>query len=159
MANIHPSKETHEFLENTLAKRTGIRRNIWAKIAVARSLTLPNLPDAQTYDSDGTELARHTILGEQDSLFKAMFALKYARSVSDDEFFPALFKAHLERGARLLKQDWEFCGGRPEDFFAKLAENLPEVKIEGDESVDHQGFGTACTQVAPERHGFCDDAN
>lgn len=139
MANVHPSKEAHEFLEHTLAKRTGIRRNVWARIAVARSLTLESPAADQSYDSEGTELARHTILGEQDALFKAMFALKYQREVSDDEFFPGLFKVHMERGARLLKQDWELSGGRPEDFYAKLAENLPQVRVETDDTVDHRG--------------------
>src|SRR3990172_3115915 len=100
MANIFPSKETHEFLENTLAKRTGIRRNLWTRIAVARSITLPNLPEQADFDSGGLELARNTILGEQDTLFRAMFIQRYQRALSDDEFFPKLFKLHLERGVR-----------------------------------------------------------
>jgi DNA sulfur modification protein DndE len=139
MANLHPSKATHEFLENTLAKRTGIRRNVWARIAVARSLTLPNLPEDASYDSEGSELARHTILGEQDALFKGMFILRYRRTLSDDELFPKLFKLHLERGARLLRTDWELSGGRSEDFYAKLAENLPKFQVPQITLIDHKG--------------------
>lgn len=140
MANLHPSKATHEFLENTLAKRTGIRRNVWARIAVARSLTLQNLPEDTTCDSEGVELARHTILGEQDALFKAVFILQYKRPLSDDEFFPRLFKLHLERGARLLRTDWELSGGRAEDFYGKLAENLPNIQAPQSGLIDHKGI-------------------
>src|SRR3989344_1015292 len=139
MANIFPSKETHEFLENTLAKRTGIRRNVWTRIAVARSITLPNLPEQADFDSGGLELARNTILGEQDTLFRAMFIQRYQRALSDDEFFPKLFKLHLERGARLLRQDWELSGGRAEDFYAKLAENIPKFEPPQGALIDHRG--------------------
>lgn len=140
MANLHPSKETHDFLEDTLAKRTGVRRNVWARIAAARSLALPNLPEEANYDSEGLELARHTILGDQDAVFKAMFVLRYKRPVSEDEFFPKLFKLHLERGARLLRTDWGLSGGRAEDFYAKLAENLPKFQAPQITLIDHKGI-------------------
>ena len=140
MANLHPSKETHEFLENTLAKRTGIRRNVWARIAAARSLSLAKLPDEAEFDSEGIELARHTVLGDQDALFRAMCIQRYERPISDDEFFPKLFKLHVERGARLLRQDWELSGGRAEDFYAKLSENLPESVNAGEPLLEHRGI-------------------
>jgi DNA sulfur modification protein DndE len=143
VANLHPSKATHEFLENTLAKRTGIRRNIWARIAVARSLSLPALPEEENYDSEGSELARHTILGEQDALFKAMFTLRYKTALPEDDFFPKLFKVHLERGARLLRTDWELSGGRAEDFYGKLAENLPNIQAPQTSFIDHHGVKKA----------------
>jgi len=140
MANLHPSKSTHEFLENVLARKTGVRRNVWARVAAARSLSLPDLPNEEIkYDAEGTELARATILGDYDALFKAMFILRYERSLSDDEFFPRFFKLHVERGAQLLKQDWEFCGGRPEDFYLKIAENLPKIETTGQIKVKHIG--------------------
>jgi DNA sulfur modification protein DndE len=139
MANLHPSKETHEFLENTLAKRTGIRRNVWARIAAARSLILPTPPEEAEYDSEGIELRRETILGDQDAFFKAMFTLRCQRQLTDDDFFPKLFKLHLERGARLLRQDWELSGGRAEDFYAKLAEHLPTLEVPQHELIDHRG--------------------
>ena len=139
MANLHPSKETHEFLENTLAKRTGVRRNVWARIAAARSLTLSNLPDESEIDSEAPELRRETILGDQDALFKAMFTFRYERPLSDEEFFPKLFKLHLERGTKLLRRDWELAGGRAEDFYAKLAENLPKIQVPESALLEHHG--------------------
>jgi DNA sulfur modification protein DndE len=139
MANLRPTKEAHEFLENTLARRTGIRRNVWARIAAARSITLPSLPEEADFDSEGVELARQTVLGEQDSLFEAMFTLRYERALSDDDFFPRLFKLHMERGVKLLRQDWELSGGRPEDFYVKLAENLPAFSLPHEPLIDHTG--------------------
>jgi DNA sulfur modification protein DndE len=140
MANLHPSKGAHEFLEDELARRTGVRRNVWARIAVARSLALHELPpEATKYDSDGTELARQTILGEYDAMFKAMMTLRYQRPLSDEEFFPKLFKLHLERGVQLLRQEWELCGRRPEDFYIKTAENLPRLQQIDTQRVDHDG--------------------
>src|SRR6266567_2566742 len=139
MANLHPSKQTHEFLENTLAKRTGVRRNVWVRIAAARSLTSPNLPEEAEFDSDAPELRRETILGDQDALFKAVFTLRYERALSEDEFFPKLFKLHLERGAKLLKQDWELAGGRAEDFYSKLAGNLPKAEPPESTLIEHRG--------------------
>lgn len=140
MANLHPSKTTHEFLEDVLARRTGVRRNIWARIAVARSLSLQDLPpETSKYDSDGTELARHTILGEYDSLFKAIFTLRYEREIADEEFFPKLFKAHLEHGAQLLKQDWELSGNRPDEFYLRLSSHLPALEGVGVPKFFHVG--------------------
>ena len=141
MANLHPSKSAHDFLEEVLARRTGIRRNVWARIAVARSLALEDLPsDSVKYDSEGTELARHTILGDNDALVRAMFTLRYQRQVPEDEFFPRLFKLHLERGVQLLRQDWEICGGRPDDFYMRISENLPEVQGGSGVVVPHYGI-------------------
>jgi DNA sulfur modification protein DndE len=127
-------------MEDVLAKKTGVRRNIWARIAVARSVALDDLPSPEArYDSEGTELARHTILGDYDSLFRAMFTLRYGRHVADDEFFPRLFKAHLERGVELLKQDWQVSGNRPDEFYLRLAAHLPGVEGVGAPSVFHAG--------------------
>lgn len=125
MANLKPSKRTHDFFEDVLARRTGIRKNVWARIAAARSIALEEMPAEGRTDSEGAELAKHTVCGDFEALLKVAFTLRYKRQLSDDEFFPRLFKVHLERGAELLNADWELCGGRPEDFFIRLAEHLP----------------------------------
>jgi DNA sulfur modification protein DndE len=140
MGNLHPSKAAHEFMEDVLAKKTGIRRNIWARIAVARSIALDDLPTQDTKcDSEGTELARHTILGDYDSLFKAMFILRYGREIRDDEFFPRLFKLHLERGVELLKQDWGVSGNRPDEFYSRLSTHLAAFEGSGRARIFHSG--------------------
>src|SRR4051812_3256082 len=128
MAHLKPSKQTHEFLEDVLARKTGVRRNIWVRIAAARSIALDDLPAEDVrIDSEGTEIARHTVLGDFDAMVKAAFVLRYKRQLSEDEFFPRLFKVHVERGSALLRNDWNSVGGRTEDFFVKIAEHLPQA--------------------------------
>lgn len=140
MPNLHPSKAAHEFMEDVLAKKTGVRRNIWARIAVARSIVLDDPPSPEgKYDSEGTELARHTILGDYDALFKVLFTLRYQRKIRDEEFFPQLFKVHLERGVELLRQDWQVSGNRPDEFYLRLADHIPSVEGLTPPSVTHTG--------------------
>lgn len=88
---------------------------------------MPDPPDdTRRIDSEGTELAEKSIFGDQRNLFHSAFTIRYQRHLTDEEFFPKLAKLHLERGAEMLKSDWELCGHRRDDFLLKLAENLPK---------------------------------
>ncbi len=109
-------------------KNTGIIKAVWGRIAIARSLALAELPEEkQKFDHAGTELAEKTIFGDQRNLFHAAFTARYRRKLADEIFFPKLCKLHLERGAELLRQDWEQSGKRRDDFLLRLAEHLPQT--------------------------------
>lgn len=145
-SNLHPSKATGEFLENALAKNTGIIKAVWARIAIARSLALSELPEeGRRVDNEGTELAEKTIFGEQRNLFHAAFTVRYRRALADEEFFPRLCKLHLERGAEMLRTDWELSGHRRDDFLLKLAENLPQATANSGSSIRATGVAEAIT--------------
>ena len=58
-----------------------------------------------TTDTEGLELNRQTIFGEYEELFKALMAMEKKAELSEQEFFPRLVKAHLDRGARMLKNE------------------------------------------------------
>ncbi|HET7625849.1 MAG TPA: DndE family protein [Verrucomicrobiae bacterium] len=139
-SNLHPSKASGEFLENVLAKNTGVIKAVWARIAIARSISLPELPEeTKKQDFGGTELAEKTIFGDQRNLFHAAFTVRYGRKIPDDEFFPKLCKSHLERGTELLRTDWELAGGRRDDFLLRLAEHLPTSTVPVATALQHPG--------------------
>lgn len=143
-SNLHPSKATGEFLEDVLARNTGIIKAIWARIAISRSLSLPDLPDEhKKADNLGTELTEKSIFGDQRNLFHAAFTVKHGRRISDEEFFPRLCKVHLERGAEMLRTDWDLAGRRRDDFLLRLAEQLPAQVEDAKTAIKHPGISDA----------------
>ena len=84
----------------------GLQPFALSKIAIALSIRFGSLSDKDfTTDNEGLELNRQTIFGEYEDLFKALLAMEKKASLSDEEFFPTLVKAHLDRGAKLLKNE------------------------------------------------------
>ena len=77
-----------------------------SKIAIALSIRFGNLSaeDFNT-DTEGLELNRQTIFGEYEPLFKALLSMEQNKALTNDEFFPTLVKAHLDRGAKLLHNE------------------------------------------------------
>ena len=66
----------------------------------------------------GRELNRQTITGDADALYKCLIEVDMQRHITDDEFFPTLIKAHLDRGMVMLDQEQRYAG----DFLTHLAE-------------------------------------
>lgn len=84
----------------------GLQPFALSKIAIALSIRFGPLSDEDfTTDTEGLELNRQTIFGEYEGLFKALLAMQKRAPLLDEEFFPALVKAHLDRGAKLLKNE------------------------------------------------------
>ena len=50
-------------------------------------------------DSDGLDLNRQTITGDNDTYFKVLIEQVEGRYLSDEEYFPQYVKAHIDRGA------------------------------------------------------------
>jgi len=98
--------------------RTGLTPNLLCRLGFVLSLTEPQIPDPATYDQEGQELNRTTLLGEWDEAFEALLRQRIADDGLDlvDDFLPQL-RAHMNRGAELI------CG-RVRDI-ADLAALIP----------------------------------
>lgn len=84
----------------------GLQPFALSKIAIALSIRFGSLSDEDfSTDTEGFELNRQTIFGEYEGLFKALLAMEKKSPLSDEDFFPILVKAHLDRGAKLLKNE------------------------------------------------------
>lgn len=97
-----------------------------AKLALALSIrdeTQLNDEDFRT-DSEGLELNRQTITGEYDDLFKALIIYHTKRSLEDEEYFPKYMKAHLDRGAGMLYNEYRYSGSRFYKHLVNLDESL-----------------------------------
>lgn len=108
--------KTSKYAKETLLQlqsSTGITPNILIRYAVA--LSLRNSEGAEivpiTKDfSDGLVLNRSTVTGEYDYVFRALITQAAGKEVSDEEYFPGLFNAHLERGIRTLAGEYKSAG-------------------------------------------------
>lgn len=90
------------------------------KLAIAlslRSTVALTESDFQT-NTLGRELNRQTITGDADSMYKCLMELYSHKHLSDEEFFPSYVKAHIDRGAVLLEQEYRYGG----DFLVHLTE-------------------------------------
>lgn len=89
-----------------LGTSQGLQPFALSKIAIALSIRFGSLSDEDySTDTEGLELNRQTIFGEYEGLFKALLAMQKRAPLLDEEFFPALVKAHLDRGAKLLRNE------------------------------------------------------
>lgn len=105
---LRTSKETMKIFEE-LGTSQGLQPFTLSKIAIALSIRFGSLSDEDfSADTEGLELNRQTIFGEYESLFKALLAMEKKAPLSDEDFFPTLVKAHLDRGAKLLKNEFRY---------------------------------------------------
>lgn len=108
--------KTSKYAKDTLVQlqaSTGITPNILIRYAVA--LSLSNETDSKLDPiikdfNDGLVLNRSTVTGEFDYVFRAMITQAAGKDISDEEFFPGYFNAHLERGIRLLAGEYKSAG-------------------------------------------------
>lgn len=115
---LHTSKSVEEDLKQ-LHQVLNITPNIIVRIAVALSLRNPAPVEPSESDRSGMEFNRSTLTGEYDYLFKSLIAQHLGKSLSDEEYFPILFNAHLERGIYILKNEYKMAGN-----FEKLFRTL-----------------------------------
>lgn len=116
---LRTSKYTGETLKQ-LQMSTNLTPNILARIAVSISLKnkLPISSDSIS-DHAGLEIPRNVLTGEYDYIYKALIAQHLGREITDEEYFPDLFNAHLERGVRILYNEYKHAGN-----YEKLIKNL-----------------------------------
>lgn len=123
---LKTSKATAEKLKQ-LQDSTRLTPNILARYAVVLSLkekqpVTPNIKET-TY---GLEFNRNTLTGPYDYIFKVLIAQHEQREITDEEYFPGLFNAHLERGIILLTNEYTYAGNY-EKFIINLISKIPEV--------------------------------
>jgi DNA sulfur modification protein DndE len=111
---------TGEKLKNLQAS-TGLTWNILSRISVGLSLRIPSIPD-QVDDKNGVEIHRNAMTGEYDYIYKALIRQHSKRNLPDEEYFPDLFNAHLERGIQLLDNEYRHAGN-----YDKLLNNLLKI--------------------------------
>ncbi|WP_342554410.1 DNA sulfur modification protein DndE [Paenibacillus sp. FSL R7-0652] len=116
---LKTSKYAKEILTQLHAS-TGITPNILIRYAVALSLrnTTEIVPITKDF-TDGLVLNRSTVTGEYDYAFRAMITQAAGCDLTDEEFFPAYFNAHLERGIRMLASEYKTAGN-----YEKFIRNL-----------------------------------
>ena len=113
ISKLHTSIETKN-IYGDLAKSLGLQPYILAKISIALSVRkgLLSEEDFQT-NNDGLELSRTTIFGEYDTIYKAVITAQYNRTLYEDEYFPKVVKAHIDRGAKILRDERRYS----KDFY------------------------------------------
>lgn len=113
---LHTSVQTQEIF-NSLSQSLGLQPFILSKLAIALSVRKGKvLEEDYKTDNDGLELSRQTIFGDHDLLFKSLIINREDRALNEEEYFPTIVKAHLDRGARLLEDEKRYT----KDFYNHL---------------------------------------
>ena len=100
---IYTSKDSRNKL-SVLKSRTGLLPNILCRIGLMLSLAEPNKPEVDRDTTDGSELHRDTLMGEWGPLIVALVEeWCIAKGMgTDNDTLVRYFRAHLNRGVRLL---------------------------------------------------------
>ncbi|MCR2805390.1 DNA sulfur modification protein DndE [Paenibacillus soyae] len=107
---LRTSKKAEETLK-TLQSLLHLQPNVLIRLAVAMSLNDGEAVDeTENTDTSGLELNRATLTGDFDSVFKVLVTEHANRQLEDDEYFPRLFKAHMERGLDMLQDEYQYAG-------------------------------------------------
>lgn len=106
---LKTSKQTQEIFEE-LERRTNYKPYTLVKQAIAWSVAEKTSVKDFKSDSNGLDLNRQTITGDNEEYFKTMFELIEGRFLEEDEFFPKYVKAHIDRGSKLLLDMYNHAG-------------------------------------------------
>ena len=123
-----------------LTEKLGWRhRYVAARLAIARSLSLPTPPRPLTeeeQDDMATSVRGMQLFGEGSDLatWLALITQRSGDGSMSKPSFRTLITAHWARGADLLKEDWEHSGRDMARFVSRLAElaNYPNESGSGD---------------------------
>ncbi|MED4462723.1 DNA sulfur modification protein DndE [Metabacillus fastidiosus] len=103
-----------------LQSPTNFTRNILVRLAIGLSLQDPSMPNLVNDKAPGGfDIDRFILTGEYDLVYKTLITQHAQREVSDEEYFPTLFNAHLERGIILLENEYKHAGNA-EKFMINL---------------------------------------
>ena len=106
---LKTSKRTQEIFEE-LESRTNYKPYTLVKHAIAWSLRENTSVDDFESDSDGLDLNRQTLTGDNEIFFKILIEQIEGKYLTDEEFFPKYIKAHIDRGSELLLDMYNHAG-------------------------------------------------
>lgn len=120
---LHTSSKTQEIF-SSLGQSLSLQPFILSKLAIALSIRKGALaPSDFETDNNGLELSRQVIFGDHDLLFRSLIVKNEGKAIREDDYFPDLVKAHLDRGAKLLEDEKRYT----KDFYnhmCRLDDNL-----------------------------------
>jgi DNA sulfur modification protein DndE len=124
---LKTSKKTKDIFDE-MSSRTHLKPFALSKLAISLSIKSDEKinPDEYT-ESNGIELNRQTITGQFDALYKCLIEEKEMKHLTDDEYFPLFMKAHLDRGANLLLNRYNYSGGNLEKFILSLLSEVSAI--------------------------------
>lgn len=106
---LKTSKRTQEIFQE-LENRTNYKPYTLVKHAIAWSIKEDSSVADFVSDSDGLELNRQTIMGENEAYFKVLIEQVEGKYLLEDEYFPKYVKAHIDRGSELLLDMYNHAG-------------------------------------------------
>ncbi len=112
------SKNSSEYL-NFLSTRLDFKRNIVCRMALCVSLNVREpVHRYMESDTDGYEFNKSTIIGPDETLFKALSSY-VQNEPSDSDFFNIIVRNHIERGLKILYDDYQTINS-PVEFMVSL---------------------------------------
>ena len=81
-------------------------------------------------ESAGLEFNRNTLTGEFDQQYKFLIIMHANKAITEEEYFPDLFNAHLERGVKLLEAEYKHAGNYDKllNLFINMVQDNLEVE-------------------------------
>lgn len=105
---LKTSLQTKEIFEE-LGNRMNLKPFALSKLAISMSLTNKEpIENFKSLDNNGLELNRQTITAQYDLLFKTLIEQHAGKHLTDDEYFPTHAKLHIDRGAIMLKNRYNY---------------------------------------------------
>ena len=118
---LRTSKRTQEIFEE-LEARTNYKPYTLVKHAIAWSIKENTSVAGFKSDSDGLDLNRQTITGDNETYFKVLMEQVEGRYLPEEEFFPGYVKAHIDRGSKLLLDMYNHAGSVDKYILQALGE-------------------------------------
>lgn len=121
---LKTSSQTKEIFEE-LGNRMNLKPFALSKLAISMSLTNDEpIENYKSLDNNGLELNRQTITAQYDLLFKALIEQHAGKHLTDDEYFPTHAKLHIDRGAIMLKNRYNYSSNMEHFINQILKENI-----------------------------------
>src|SRR5260370_1577339 len=108
----------------TLHKNTSLHWYLICRLAWGKSITLDQPVETADLEITGKEFNRYSVTGEYDAIIKALTSEHAGIRLSDESFFGAHFKAHVDRGVILLVKDLQ-ASDSIDAFWSNLLKELP----------------------------------
>jgi DNA sulfur modification protein DndE len=137
---------------NDLLRRLGYKsRNLTARLAIARSLSLPESPSllSLTEEESASPLRGIQLFGSgaDPGAWIALIIQRSGNAELSRRDFQALVSAHWKRGADLLADDWDEASGNLETFIVRLA----DIANLATEATQTNGLGVGSNHFTPIR--------